>query len=42
MKKLLASLILISLMLVLSSCSLEQQFNSEGHQYPPEGVEKKH
>lgn len=42
MKKLLASLIWISLVLVLASCSLEQKFDGEGHQYPPEGVEKKH
>ena len=42
MKKLLASLIWISLVLVLSSCSMESNFSSEGHQYPPEGVEEKH
>jgi hypothetical protein len=42
MKKLLASLIWISLVLVLSSCSMESNFNGEGHQYPPEGVEEKH
>jgi len=42
MKKLFASFILVSLVLVLSSCSLEQKFDGEGHQYPPEGVEKKH
>jgi hypothetical protein len=42
MKKLVATFILISLMLVLSSCSMEQKFDGEGHQYPPEGVEKKH
>ncbi len=41
MKKLLVSLIWISLMWVLSSCSMESNFNGEGHQYPPEGVEKK-
>jgi hypothetical protein len=42
MKKLLASFILVSLMLVLSSCSMESKFDGEGHQYAPEGVEKKH
>ena len=42
MKKLLVSLIWISLVLVLSSCSMESQYSSEGHQYAPEGVEKKH
>ena len=42
MKKLVATFILISLMLVLSSCSMEQKFDGEGHQYAPEGVEKKH
>jgi hypothetical protein len=41
MKKLLVSLMGISLMWVLSSCSMESNFNGEGHQYPPEGVEKK-
>jgi len=42
MKKLLVSFIWISLVLVLASCSMESKFNSEGHQYTPEGVEKKH
>jgi hypothetical protein len=28
--------------LVLSSCSMESNFNGEGHQYAPEGVEEKH
>ena len=42
MKKLVASFICISLVLFLASCSLEQKFDGEGHQYPPEGVEKKH
>ncbi len=41
MKKLVTSLIWISLVLMLSSCSLEQKF-PEGHQNPPDGVEKKH
>ena len=42
MKKLVVSLIWISLVLVLSSCSMESKFDGEGHQYAPEGVEKKH
>ncbi|MDC1122934.1 hypothetical protein OAT11_06235 [Nitrospinaceae bacterium] len=42
MKKLVVSFIWVSLMLVLSSCSMESNFNGEGHQYAPEGVEKKH
>jgi len=42
MKKLLAAFLWISLVLVLSSCSMESKYNSEGHQYAPEGVEKKH
>jgi hypothetical protein len=42
MKKLLVSIIWISLVLVLSSCTVESKFNSEGHQYAPEGAEKKH
>jgi hypothetical protein len=42
MKKLLVSVIWISLVLVLSSCSMESNFNGEGHQYAPEGVEEKH
>jgi hypothetical protein len=42
MKKLLVSIIWISLVLFLSSCSMESKFNGEGHQYAPEGVEKKH
>lgn len=42
MKKLLVSFIWISLVLVLASCSMESKFDGEGHQYAPEGVEKKH
>lgn len=42
MKKLVVSFIWVSLVLVLSSCSMESNFNSEGHQYSPEGVEEKH
>ena len=41
MKKLVASFILVSLVLVLSSCSMEQKC-PEGECEPPEGVEKKH
>ena len=41
MKKLVASFILVSLVLVLSSCSMEQRC-PEGECEPPEGVEKKH
>ena len=41
MKKLVASFILVSLVLVLSSCSMEQRCY-EGECEPPEGVEKKH
>ena len=40
MKKLVASFILVSLVLVLSSCSMEQRC-PEGECAPPEGVEKK-
>jgi hypothetical protein len=42
MKKFLVAFMWISLVLVMSSCSMESQYNSEGHQYTPEGVEKKH
>ena len=42
MKKLLVSIIWISMVLVLSSCTVESKFNSEGHQYAPEGAEEKH
>ena len=41
MKKLVASFIWVSLVLVLSSCSMEQRFY-EGECEPPEGVEEKH
>ena len=41
MKKLVASFILVSLVLVLSSCSLDQRC-PEGECEPPEGVEEKH
>ena len=39
MKKLVASFILVSLVLVLSSCSMEQRC-PEGECAPPEGVEE--
>ena len=39
MKKLVASFILVSLVLVLSSCSLDQRC-PEGECAPPEGVEE--
>ncbi len=42
MKKLVTSFIWISLVLVLSACSMESHYNSEGHQYAPDGVEEKH
>jgi hypothetical protein len=42
MKKFLVAFMWISLVLVMSSCSMESNFNGEGHQYAPEGVEKKH
>ena len=42
MKNLVVSFIWIALVLVLSSCSMESKYNSEGHQYAPEGVEEKH
>ncbi len=41
MKKLVASFILVSLVLVLASCSMEQKC-PEGECEAPEGVEKKH
>ena len=41
MKKLVASFIWVSLVLVLSSCSMEQRCY-EGECEPPEGVEEKH
>ena len=40
MKKLVASFILVSLVLVLSSCSMEQKC-PEGECEPPEGHEEK-
>jgi len=42
MKKLVVALIWVSLMLVLSACSMESKYNSEGHEYAPDGVEEKH
>ncbi len=42
MKKLVVSFIWVLLVLVLSSCSMESNFNSEGHQYSPDSVEEKH
>jgi len=42
MKKLAVSFIWVLLVLVLSSCSVESKYNSEGHQYAPDGVEEKH